>query len=89
MNTTEKRTDACSQPLCIYTQILAYKNRQKHEKKIPQKNIFLVFPLFQLNSCNFSEQCFQSFKKKFDLAKMEKHASKVAHNRPNTFVFTV
>ena len=42
---TDKRTDACSWPSCNYTQILAYKKRQKHEKNFcsPPKIFYLFF----------------------------------------------
>ena len=50
---TNEETGACSRPLCTYTQItytqvLAYKKRQKHEN-FPPKNISFTFFL-----CNFS-----------------------------------
>ena len=43
---TDKRTDACSRPLCYTLKFLAYKKRQKHEKKIT------LFPMQLFNVVN-------------------------------------
>ena len=83
---TDKRTDGCSWPLCIYTQILVYKKRQKHErKKIPPKKDFLLplfYPTFQCRRYSIFKQLLTVF---FNLEKVKKQASKFAHNRPNPF----
>ena len=85
VKTTDKRTDACSRPLCIYTEIWIpqqpIKRRLKHEKKNNKikKNTFIL--------CNFSVRTLQYFQFFFAHENIRKLPSKVAHNRPQTFFF--
>ena len=59
---TDKRTDACSRPLCYTLKFLAYKKRQKHEKKIT------LFPMQLFNVVNtmFLRNFFFSCPQKFE-----------------------
>jgi hypothetical protein len=65
------------------------KNVFSEKKKSSQKKIFL----FTFFLCSFSVRTLWGFQKKkkknFDPEKVKKRASKVAHNRPRSFYFTV
>ena len=57
----------------------------------PKKFLFLIFKkdimqLFSVEAIEFSKKDLNSF---FDPEKVKKRASKVAHNRPRPFYFTV
>ena len=74
---TDKRTDACSRPLCYTLKLLAYKKRQKHEKKIT------LFPMQLFNVVNT-----MFLRKNFFLAhkNLKKTPSKAANNQPKPFI---
>jgi hypothetical protein len=88
---TDKRTDVWSRPSCIYTQIFSPKKTWffPHKKYFPK----CFWLLFTFILCNFSVQTLKYFQKNFKLFFVHKNfkelASKVAHNRPRPFYFTV
>ena len=59
---TDKRTDACSRPLCYTLKFLAYKKRQKHEKK----NYPFSYATFQCGQYNVLKKIFFSCPQKFE-----------------------
>ena len=75
---TDKRTEACSRPLCYtlkFSALLTFSGLKffSYKKRGVQKKVF----------CNFSVRKLQCF---LDPKKVKKWASKVAHNRPKSFI---
>ena len=62
------------------------KKKKKKNSKKKKKNLPLFYATFQ---CGRYDIFKKKFKKKFDPEKVKKRASKVAHNRPRPFYFTV
>ena len=78
----DKRADIWTRPSCIYTQIFS-----------PKKTGFSLLKLFFYQKCIMqlisADAIVFSNKKKFNHEKVKKRASKVAHNQPRPFYFTV
>ena len=62
------------------------KNMKKKISKISKKNLPLFYATFQCGRYDIFKKKFKFF---FDPEKVKKRASKVAHNRPRPFYFTV
>ena len=87
VETTDKRTDTCSRPLCIYTQISLKFLALNFFMFLGSKIFFkLSYATFQCGRYNVKKNLKKSF---FAHEKLKKPPKKVAHNRPRPFYSTV